>query len=108
MSFGVVGRMRVMNEILLAATMAWMSANFALLPLPGWPLLPVGPSYQLSAVSHSELYAIGETEIWCALPSGPAWHIEWHDCRVSPTRQGVSVVSRSGGTIVLRHSLVRH
>ena len=76
---GVVARrMRVMNEILLAATMAWMSANFALLPLPGWPLMSVGPSHQRTADS-STWHAIGpETEIWCALPSGGV-DIDWHD-----------------------------
>jgi len=82
-----------MNEILLAATLAWMSANLPPLPEPKWPPLDSGPAYYLP---HSERH-LAETEIWCAPPSGPVWNIEWHDCRTWPSRR----VSRSGGTLVV-------
>jgi hypothetical protein len=73
-----------MNEILLTVTMACMSANLALLPVPAWPLMCIGPPYQWTTDSHSEWHASGP-EIWCPLPNDGV-DIDWHDCRVWPTR----------------------
>jgi len=83
-----------MNEILLAATMACMFANLALLPVPGWPLMCIAPPIQRTMDIHSERHAKGP-DIWCPLPRDGA-DIEERDCMIWPS-QGVS---RGGGTFV--------
>ncbi len=80
-----------MNEIVLAATMACMSAHVAQLAVPGWPLLCIGPPIQRTTVNHSERHAKGP-DIWCPLPRDGA-DIEERDCMIWPS-QGVS---RGGG-----------
>jgi hypothetical protein len=84
-----------MNEIVLAATMACMSANLSLLPVPGWPFVCFGLTDQQTTDSHAERHAKG-LDIWCPLPRDGA-DIEESDCKVVPS-QGVS---RSGGTFVI-------
>jgi hypothetical protein len=44
-----------MNEILLAATMACMSANLAQLAVPRWPLMCMGAPIQRTMDIHAEL-----------------------------------------------------
>jgi hypothetical protein len=84
-----------MNEILLAATMACMSANLAQLAVPGWPLMCLGLPYQRPTASHSERHA-SEPDIWCPLPRDGV-DIEERDCRIWPSIG----VSRSGGTFAV-------
>jgi hypothetical protein len=81
-----------MNEIVLAATMACMSAHVAQLAVPGWPVVCIGPPIQRTMDSHSEWHA-NKPDIWCPLPKDGA-DIEERDCMIWP-HQGVS---RSGGT----------
>jgi hypothetical protein len=81
-----------MNEILLAATMACMSANLAQLAVPRWPLMCMGAPIQRTMDIHAERHASGP-DIWCPLPKDGA-QIEERDCMIWPS-QGVS---RGGGT----------